>query len=134
MHSGPLLRAVVAVLVAAFAGLGGCASGPEFEAPERDGEGRYVIQLTADNTFEPKYAKVPNGATVVWVVDGGAHDVSSADGEWSSADDRPRDANGYPAPLVAGETYERSFNEKGTVVIWCHLHHEQGMKMVLKVG
>lgn len=112
--------------------LAGC-SADDAVVPDQDSEGRYVIHLTADNRFVPAEARVPAGATVAWVVDGGAHDVSADDGSFSSADGRPVDAQGFPTLLQPGETYTHTFNETGKWVYWCHTHHEFGMKGVLTV-
>src|SRR5688572_17660959 len=64
--------------------LAGCTA-TDGVVPEQDAEGRYVIRLTADDRFDPAEARVPKGATVAWVVDGGRHDVNADDGSFSSA-------------------------------------------------
>lgn len=125
-----------AVLLAAILhlALAGCSGGDGYASPERDAQGRYVIRLTEANTFEPGKAEVPVGATVVWRVEGGFHDVSEEQGRWSSADGQPLDGQGFPMPMGPGDEYGRTFNETATYTLWCHMHHEEGMRMVLKVA
>lgn len=124
---GPLALAVLLALSVA-----GCA-GKAGTVPGQDAEGRYVIHLTAANRFEPADARVPAGATVVWVVDGGHHDVNADDGTFSSNDGRPLDERGYPTLMGPGETFQFTFNQTGTWPYWCHTHHEMDMRGTLRV-
>lgn len=138
---GPLLA--TAGLLAAVA-LTGCA-GPALELgtiPPVDAEGRYVISMTSGLAFEPKVAEVPVGATVVWRNDsnGTVHDVAGyrgdpieEDREEFSSFDRPPDGLGHAIP-PAGGTFTHTFSEAEDWTIWCHTHHEEGMKGVVRVG
>lgn len=121
------MRALLALLLAAPMLLAGC-SGPEGVVPDQDAQGRYVIHLTGDNRFDPAEARVPVGATVVWVVDGGAHDVHADDGSFSSDDTGRTDAEGYPLLLQPGDEWTHTFDEAGSFPYWCHTHHEYRMR------
>jgi plastocyanin len=126
--SAPWAAAMACVVLALT--LSGCMQGT---VPPRDAQGRYVIHATGANTFTPADARVPRGATVVWVVDAGAHDVNADDESFSSTADAPKDAQGYPLLLTAGQSYAHTFNETGSWVYWCHTHHSLGMKGVIRV-
>src|SRR5687768_2441980 len=80
------MKAVLVALLLSSVLLAGCSgSGGGGRVPEQDGQGRYVIHMTAGNQFSPANAKVPLNATVVWVHDGGApHDVQADDKSFSS--------------------------------------------------
>jgi plastocyanin len=106
--------------------LAGC-SGTTGVVPEQDAEGRYVIHLTGDNRFAPDDARVPAGATVLWTVDAGRHDIAAEDGPFYYTG-KGVDEKGYPLLMGPGETYEFTFNETGSWTYWCHTHHEYGMK------
>jgi plastocyanin len=126
------VRVPLALLLATPLLLAGCSHSGAV-VPDQDAEGRYVIHLTAANRFEPAKARVPVGATVAWVVDGGAHDVNADDGSFSSADRNRTDAEGYPLLLMPGETWTHTFNETGRFPYWCHTHHEFRMRGLLVV-
>lgn len=125
------MRFLVAGALLAIA-LAGC-SEETGTVPAQDDDGRYVVHLTAENRFEPAHARVPAGATVAWVVDGGAHDVSADDGSFSSAEGRPEDEQGFPTLLQPGETFTHTFPEAGTWTYWCHTHHEMDMQGTITV-
>lgn len=113
------------VVLAALAALtlAGCSgSGGDGSVPEQDAQGRYVIHMTANNRFTPADAKVPTGATVVWVNDGGVHDVTAHDDSWKS-----------PRFMQEGTSYERRFTSPGTYEYHCDLHASQGMTGTLIV-
>lgn len=116
---------VVLTLLATMALAGCTGSGGEASVPETDAQGRYVIHLTSANRFTPADAKVPVGATVVWVNDGGVHDVTAHDGSWSSDDTRSK--------LQPGQSFERTFDQAGTVEYHCALHASQGMAGTLVI-
>lgn len=123
------MKAIPAVLaVLAVSLLAGCTSSSDDEGdvPQQDAQGRYVIHMTAANRFTPPVAKVPVGATVIWVNDGGVHDVTADDGSWSSDDTKPK--------LSPGQTYEHTFTEGGKVEYFCALHKSSGMKGTLVVS
>ena len=127
------LLAWLAVPLLAALALSGCGDDAAV-VPEQDGDGRYVIHLLPDNRFSPDDARVPEGATVVWVVDGGHHDVNAEDDTFSSNRGRPLDDRGYPTLLGPGEEFEHTFNATGTWRYWCHTHHEMDMMGMLRVG
>ena len=131
-----MVASLAAVLVA------GCSKPTEpGVVPPQDEQGRYVISMTSDLTFEPKVAEVPVGATVVWRNDsnGTVHDVAGYEGdpikedreEFSSFRSPP---DGLGRPIAPGEEFTHTFDEAGSWTLWCHTHHEQGMKGVLRVG
>ena len=120
--------------------LAGCSQEEPAVAPERDGQGRYVIRMTGDLTFEPRVAQVPAGATVTWVNDSPVdHDVAGYRGdpvetefaEFSSTDPPP---DGWGRLVPQGGQFNRTFTEDQTWTLWCHTHHEERMKGVLRVG
>jgi plastocyanin len=126
--------AVMAILTLALAGCsggeaptdgGGGGEGPEME------DGKHVVHLTGDNSFDPTTLTIPANATVVWVVDSGLHDVTEgeagdADHDWSSEDEGSK--------LAPGDRYERTFNETGTVHYRCVMHESSGMTGKITVG
>ena len=93
--------------------LAGCGT-PAAKAPPMDSEGRYVIELTSGNKFNPATATVPQGATVVWEHMGGApHDVHAKDGSFSS---------GPIGGLEEGDEFPHQFNETGSFPYECRVH------------
>lgn len=115
------------VLAAASLLLAGCSGGAGgAQVPDQDDEGRYVIHMTSGNRFVPADAKVPAGATVVWVNDGGVHDVTAHDESWSSDKDLGR-------KIQAGQEYERTFDAAGEVEYHCAIHASTGMAGTLHV-
>lgn len=138
--SKPTVLASFAFLLSlALAGCGEAkASGT---VPDQDAAGRYVIEMTSDLTFDPAIAEVPAGATVVWrnVSDATVHDVAGYKGdpieedrEVFSSFDQPPD--GLGRPIAPGGNFTYTFEREGDWTIWCHTHHEQGMKGVVRVG
>jgi len=132
------MAARVAALALLALAVAGCADGGGGGVvPERDAEGRYVVLLTADNTFEPADARVPLGSTVVWrVVGANLHDVDGyAPGEdystVSSMWDPPR---GLGRLMAEGEEFEATLDRKGTWLFFCHNHHYEEMKGRIRVG
>lgn len=121
------MKALVALPVLLMVALAGCGGAPQPVEPDQDAEGRYVIHMNAANRFVPSLAKVPVGATVVWVNDGGVHDVTADDGSWSSA-------QAYPSKVPVGSSFEHTFTEAGTVAYHCELHRSSGMVAELVVG
>lgn len=111
--------------------LAGCTSSAGPVEPSMDDEGRYVIHMTAANRFTPMDAKVPAGATVVWVVDGGVHDVTAHDGSWSSDSTTN---GGLGKKMGKGDEFVRTFADAGAVDYHCELHASVGMKGTLHVG
>ena len=109
--------------------------------PPTDEQGRYVIAMTSDLAFDPEVAEVPVGATVVWRNDsnGTVHDVAGYEGDpikedreaFSSFDPPP---DGLGRAILPGESFTYTFPEAGDWTIWCHTHHEEGMKGVVRVG
>jgi plastocyanin len=138
--SGPAQGLAIACGFVALA-LAGCGKPLQGEVPPQDEEGRYVIAMTSDLTFDPAVAQVPAGAVVVWrnTSEATVHDVAGYKGdpieedreEFSSFDQPP---DGLGRPIAPGENFTRTFAEKGAWTIWCHTHHEQDMKGVVRVG
>jgi len=117
------MRAIVilGLLALALAGCsGGTTSDGDFVTPEQDGQGRYVIHMEPSLRFSPANAVVPVGATVVFVNDGGSHDVRS-------------DSLGFRSPFPVEEEYEVTVDEPGDHPFWCNPHENAGMKGVLRV-
>ena len=108
--------------------------------PPQDADGRYLVSMTDQFTFEPDHVKVPAGATLLWTNTGRSapHDVAGYEGD-PIKDDFTRFSSTRPPPeglgrvMQPGESWSYTFNETGTWTVWCHTHHEQGMKMVLHV-
>ena len=136
MRAQTLLAFAAAVLTLT---LSGCGGGPGGVTPAQDAEGRYVVSMTSQLTFDPVEAKVPAGSTVLWVNDASVpHDVAGYKGD-PIKDDRTQFSSTRMPPeglgrlMQPGESWAHTFNETGTWTIWCHTHHEQDMKMVLHV-
>jgi plastocyanin len=119
------MKAILAVALLSALALAGC-SGGGATVPSQDDEGRYVIHLTSANKFSPSVAKVPVGATVVWVHDGGApHDVQDDGGGFTS---------GVAGGMREGDEFEHTFGEAGTHSYSCHIHEDAGMRGKLVVS
>lgn len=124
------MRALLAIVAASAILLAGCSSNPEADlpAPPQDAEGRYLIQTTAQNSFSPKEAQVPVGATVLWkVAPGGFHDVNSKSGPQAFSSDTQ-----YPAKMRGNDTFEFTFTKAGTYQYYCKVH-EGMMSATLRV-
>lgn len=118
------------LLMASF--LAGCAGGggePDgaFVTPTKDEQGRYVIQLTAENKMVPAKAIVPVGATVVWKA-AAFHDVTSESGPESFTSDSQ-----YPSKMKEGQEFARTFPQAGDYVYKCAVHESLMMKGTLRV-
>lgn len=102
--------------------LSGCGDAPsKGVALQPNAEGKYEVHLKSGAMFLPRDAKVPANATVVWVSDDNvAHDVTAADGTWSS-DDSPAEG-GLGQKMSQGDRYERRFATTGTVEYVCRIH------------
>ena len=107
----------------------------------QDEQGRYVISMTSGLTFEPARAEVPAGATVVWRNDSAStvHDVAGYQGDPIKEDREAfssfrQPPEGLGRPIAPGENFTHTFADDGVWTIWCHTHHEQGMKGVVRVG
>lgn len=136
-------RVVLAFVALLFAGtLAGCGSPPsDGVVPPQDGEGHYVISMTSALTFVPAVAEVPAGATVVWRNDSVniVHDVAGYEGDPIKEDKEAfssfrQPPEGLGRPIAPGETFTHTFAAAGDWTTWCHTHHEQGMKGVIRVG
>jgi len=123
--------ATAVALLATFT-LAGCSTPAAPEGPPRAPmeEGKYVIRVASSNTFQPANASIPAGATVVWIVDGGMHDVTEGKSgdtyAWSSDDDTG-------GKLTPGDRYERTFSTPGVVHYRCIMHASTGMVGTLTV-
>lgn len=134
-------RSLPAILAAALlALLAGCSEPEQGVTPPQDAQGRYVIEMTSQLTFEPVRAKIPAGATVIWVNNATMpHDVAGYEGDpiksdfedFSSGESAPP---GTVALIEPGGNYTHTFAKKGTWTIWCHTHHEERMKGIVHVG
>jgi plastocyanin len=109
----------LALVAALFAGCSGSTtSGPI--TPQKDAQGNYVIHMMASNLFSPADAKVPVGANVTWVHDGGAaHNVVDLGGSFRSQ-------------AVSSGSYAHTFATAGTFHYHCEFHN--GMDGTLTVG
>lgn len=116
------MKAVLGLLAIALL-LAGCAKPSEGSVPEQDEQGRYVIHMTANNRFTPAEAKVPVGATVIWVNDAGVHDVTAHDDSFRS-----------PRTMTAGRTYQHTFAAEGDYEYHCDLHSSAGMTGTIHVS
>lgn len=123
------MKLLLTVLAATLL-LAGCSTPSGPITPETDEQGRYVIHMTASNRFSPMKATVPVGSTVVFVVDGGVHDVTAHDNSWSSDKAPPA---GLGGKMQAGEEFEHTFSEAGSVPYHCNLHASSGMTATLLV-
>ena len=133
------MRALLLSGLVAAALLAGCSQDDPGTTPPMDDQGRYVIAMTSALTFEPARAKVPAGATVVWINNASVpHDVAGYEGdpiksdftEFSSSDPPP---DGRGALIPPGGEYTHTFAKKGPWTIWCHTHHEERMKGIVTV-
>jgi plastocyanin len=133
------------LLLAALAGLllAGCTTtpaGPQAGSDATDAseanaaepemmDGKYVVHLMSGNQFSPADLTIPAGASVVWVVDKGVHDVTEGeDGTtpaWSSEDSG--------SMLTPGDKFERTFDAAGVVHYRCAMHTSSGMTGTLTV-
>ena len=116
----------LALVAALAAGCSGSTPGPV--TPPTDAQGHYVIHLLSSNQFSPKDAKVPVGANVTWVHDGGAqHDIvdGGSPPAFSSDDDLGH-------PVGPGQSYSHKFTVAGTYHYHCNFH--TGMEGTLTVA
>lgn len=121
------MKALFALALVTVVLLAGCSSTPVGPTElQKNADGKYEIHLTAANTFSPQTGKVPVGATVKWVNDGGFHDVTANDHTFSSDDSGSK--------LQAGNTYEHTFSVAGTYEYNCSIHESTGMKGTLTVA
>lgn len=68
-----------------------------------------------DMEFEGMEVAITAGSTVRWTNDvTSPHDVTAADGSWSSP--------GGPGGMAKGDSYSRVFNEPGTFDYYCTIH------------
>lgn len=126
------LSALLALLLAGCSG--GSSSGV---VPQQDSQGRYVIHMTDDLRFVPAEARVPLGATIVWVNDSAVdHDVNAFHG----SDEQPTFSSSLEPPhgdglsLGPGTEYPHAMEKAGKWTIWCHRHHEEDMQATVHVG
>ncbi len=114
------MRTLAAFLLVTATALAGCTGsgggGGDYVTPETDEEGRYVIKMLPSNKFSPELAKVPVGATVVWVNEGGGHNTQSRDELWVST-----------VSSELGEHFEYTFEEAGSFEYVCLPHESLGM-------
>jgi plastocyanin len=114
----------LSLMAALAAGCSGSTTGPA--TPPTDAQGHYVIHmLTPSNQFSPRDAKVPVGANVTWVHDGGAqHNVVDMGGSFTSDD--------LGHPIGPGQSYTHKFATAGTFHYHCAFHN--GMEATLTVA
>ncbi len=135
MGSLPLAAAAMLTL-AMFAS--GCSEKDLGVTPSQDEQGRYVIRMTSELTFDPANAKVPAGATVIWLNDASMpHDVAGYEGDPIKSDlvdfGSAEKGNGTSYLIPPGGNYTHDFAGQGTWTIWCHTHHEERMKGIIHV-
>lgn len=135
MNAGTIVLATVLVATV----LAGCGEPSGGVAPPRDSQGRYIVGMTSNLTFDPAEVRIPVGATLVWRNNATMpHDVAAYRGdpiesdysEFSSTDPPPV---GLGRLIEPGNEYAYMFAQKGTWTIWCHTHHEERMKGVVHV-
>lgn len=132
------MRALATLLATTLVLLAGCSHPVHGERVARSGDGNYHVAQVGI-AFQPGEAIVPVGATVVWHNNATVvHDVAGYVGD-PVKDDRTQFSSGRDPPeglghlMEPGDSFEHTFTEKGTWTIWCHTHHEQGMKQILHV-
>lgn len=118
--------AALALLAALLGGCSGSTAGPV--TPPMDAQGHYAIHmLNPSNQFSPRDAKVPVGANVTWVHDGGAqHNVV----DMGSPPAFTSEELGHN--LSPGQSYTHKFGVAGTYHYHCAFH--SGMEGTLTVG
>ena len=129
------MRVLVAVIAIAFL-LSGC-SDKAGTVPARDEQGRYVIELTIDNTFEPAVARVPLGATVVWVMGGNTtHDVDvyAPGADYSTYNSFNPPPDGLGRLMYEGDEFTKALDQEGEWRTYCHTHHYEEMRGTVIVG
>jgi len=115
---------VVLLLVTAVSGCTDGGGEDNFATPPQDDAGRYIIEIS-DFKFTPAQAKVPVGATVVWMIVGGGHNVApDGHSEWSAT----------TVSSSTGEHLVHKFSKAGTFDYYCHPHQSMGMKGTIKVA
>lgn len=124
LPGGRIALTLSALFLVALAGCLGADLG-RGETPPVDEEGRYVIAMTESNRFAPGHAIVPKGAVVVWVGEGGTHDVTAVNGSWSSDDEGDK--------LESGDRFVRTFDVPGIHEYRCEVHRLVGMSGVVEV-
>ncbi len=125
----PAMKVAFALMAVALL-IAGC-NGPTVEpptdeavTPPMDDQGRYVIRATAQTTFSPAKAKVPVGATVVWMNDGGVHNVVADDQSFNSG----------AATSETGELFVWTFEAAGSFGYFCQPHKSLGMTGTVTVA
>jgi plastocyanin len=136
--------------------LAGCSSDEGTEAPPDDdgssGETSWeqtsTVEMTDELTFVPKRIKVSAGTTVTWknvgsightvtayqeeIPDGATYFASGGYESEQAAKDAYSSDNGGNVP--EGETYEHTFETKGTYKYYCIPHELSGMVGFVKVN
>lgn len=123
-------QALMLFLTVATLALAGCTSpggDDDFVVPDQDDQGRYVITLSG-NQFHPDKAEVPVGATVVWILQDGSHNVVADDGSFTSGN-----AESVPKNQDELEILEHTFEETGTVDYHCVPHQALDMVGTIQV-
>lgn len=117
---------------------GGSSSGEEWEQTS-------TVEMTDDLVFAPKRIEVEAGTTVTWKTVGSiGHSVTAYEDEmpdgaeyWASGDfDSEKAANdGYPdkGNVTEGNSFEHTFEAKGTYKYYCIPHEMNGMVGYVKV-
>lgn len=125
------MKAILAAALLLGLLFAGCSSsgpsGPTFVTPDKDAQGRYVVELV-EQKFVPANIQVPRNSTVVWVyVSGGAHDVTAEDGSFGS------DAELKKKLTANDKEYTHVFTTAGETAYHCQLHAAQNMSGKVKV-
>lgn len=103
--------------------LAGCTSGElQYTELTPDADGKVYVEMTAALTFAPSHFQIPAGTTVVFTSTGGAHNVASDDGAWTTTEYANK-----------GESVEVIFDETGDFSYFCVPHVGSGMKGVARV-
>lgn len=123
------MRAWATVIAVAIL-LAGCTGKPG-TVPAQDEQGRYVIELALDNTFDPPVARVPVGATVVWVMRGNTtHDVDvyAPGSDYSTYNSFNPPPEGLGRLMYQGDEFAKTLADEGEWRTYCHTHHYEEMR------
>jgi len=114
--------------------LAGCSQGGEPPALPQAEDGTHHVAMR-DARFQPDEASVPQGATLRFISEDGPHDVDvykrgEEFGRFNSNNPPP---DGLGRLIGQGEHFDVRLAEPGRYIVFCHTHHEEGMRMDILV-